>query len=127
RGAREGILVKDAAALEQLEKVTILLVDKTGTLTEGRPRFSHVLPAGGESPDTLLQLAASLEQSSEHPLASAVVKAAEEKGLVLLKVVDFVSSTGDGVSGRIDGRLVLIGQSDYLRGEGVNGPESHEV
>jgi P-type Cu+ transporter len=126
RGAREGILVKDAAALERLEKVTTLLVDKTGTLTEGRPRFSMVLPTGGITEKTFLQLAASLEQSSEHPLAAAVVRAAEEKGLELLTVEDFASSTGDGISGRVAGRRVLIGKSGYLREEGVTGLESQE-
>ncbi|NLT69814.1 MAG: copper-translocating P-type ATPase [Verrucomicrobiaceae bacterium] len=127
RGARAGILVKDAAALERLEKVTTLLVDKTGTLTEGSPHFSLVLPGGEESPETLLQLAASLEQSSEHPLASAVVKAGAEQGLALLPVEDFASTTGGGVSGRIEGRLVLIGKSDYLREEGVSGLEPLEA
>lgn len=127
RGARAGILVKDAAALERLEKVTTLLVDKTGTLTEGSPRFSRVLPVGDDSPDFLLQLAASLEQSSEHPLASAVVRAGLEKGLPLLPVENFASHTGDGVSGRIEGRLVLIGKSDYLRREGVSGLEPLET
>lgn len=126
RGAREGILVKDAAALERLEKVTTLLVDKTGTLTEGRPRFSLVLPVGETTPDKLLQLAASLEQSSEHPLAAAVVRGAEEKDLVLLPVAEFVSSTGGGVSGRIDGHLVVIGKSDFLREQGVTGIDALE-
>jgi Cu+-exporting ATPase len=126
RGAREGILVKDAAALERLEKVTTLLVDKTGTLTEGRPRFSLVLPVGETTPDKLLQLAASLEQSSEHPLAAAVVRGAEEKGLTLLPVAEFASSTGGGVSGRVDGRLVVIGKSDFLREEGVSGIDALE-
>jgi Cu+-exporting ATPase len=126
RGAREGILVKDAAALERLEKVTTLLVDKTGTLTEGRPRFSLVLPVGETTPDKLLELAASLEQSSEHPLAAAVVRGAEEKGLTLLPVAEFASSTGGGVSGRVDGRLVVIGKSDFLREEGVSGIDALE-
>jgi len=126
RGARDGILVKDAAALERLEKVTTLLVDKTGTLTEGRPRFSLILTAGEVEPDKLLQLAASLEQSSEHPLAAAVVRGAEEKGLALLPVVEFVSSTGGGVSGRVDGHLVVIGKSDFLREQGVSGIDALE-
>ncbi len=119
RGAREGVLVKDAAALERLEKVTTLLVDKTGTLTEGRPHFSLAIPAGDESPERLLHLAASLEQSSEHPLASAVVNAANEANLSLLPVEDFASTTGGGVAGRIDGHQVLIGKADFLREKGV--------
>ena len=107
------LLVKDAAAVERLEKVTTLLVDKTGTLTEGRPHFSQAIPAGDESANTLLQLAASLEQSSEHPLASAVVKAAKDASLPLLPVEAFESTTGGGVSGRINGRLrgVRIGRA----------------
>ncbi len=119
RGAREGVLVKDAAALERLEKVTTLLVDKTGTLTEGRPHFSQAIPAGDEAPGTLLQIAASLEQSSEHPLASAVVKAAKDASLTLLPVEDFTSHTGGGVAGRISGRTVLIGKAAFLREQGV--------
>jgi Cu+-exporting ATPase len=119
RGAREGVLVKDAAALERLEKVTTLLVDKTGTLTEGRPHFSQAIPASDEAPDTMIQLAASLEQSSEHPLASAVVKAAKDASLPLLPVEDFTSHTGGGVAGRISGRTVLIGKAAFLREKGV--------
>ena len=127
RGAREGVLVKDAAALERLEKVTTLLVDKTGTLTEGRPHFSQAIPAGDEAPDTLLQFAASLEQSSEHPLASAVVKAAKDASLPLLPVEDFASHTGGGVAGRISGRVVLIGKAAFLREQGVNDLEALEA
>jgi len=119
RGAREGVLVKDAAALEQLEKVTTLLVDKTGTLTEGRPHFSLALSVGEVSSQRLLQLAASLEQASEHPLASAVVKGAREADLPLLPVAEFASSTGGGVSGRVDGRAVMIGKADFLREQGI--------
>lgn len=119
RGAREGVLVKDAAALERLEKVTTLLVDKTGTLTEGRPHFSQAIPASDEAPATMIQLAASLEQSSEHPLASAVVKAAKNASLPLLPVEDFTSHTGGGVAGRISGRTVLIGKAAFLREQGV--------
>ena len=127
RGAREGVLVKDAAALERLEKVTTLLVDKTGTLTEGRPHFSQAIPAGSEDSGVLLQLAASLEQSSEHPLASAVVNAAKDAGLPLLLVDGFESSTGGGVSGRVSGRAVLIGKAAFLREKGVPGLESLEA
>lgn len=127
RGAGEGILVKDAAALERLEKVTTLLVDKTGTLTEGRPNFSLAIPSGDESPEQLLQLAASLEQSSEHPLAAAVVKAAKDAGLSLIAVQDFASSTGGGVTGRVGDRVVLIGKADFLREKGVTGLEAMEA
>lgn len=121
RGAREGVLVKDAAALERMEKVTTLVVDKTGTLTEGRPRFSQMVPVGTHSTDTLLQLAASLEQSSEHPLAAAVVEAAKAAGLALLPVGEFKSATGGGVSGNIGGRRVLLGKAAFLREHGVSG------
>ncbi len=127
RGAREGILLKDAAALERLERVTTLLVDKTGTLTEGQPHFSLAIPVADESPERLLLLAASLEQSSEHPLASAVVKAATAANLSLLPVEDFASSTGGGVSGRVDGRELLIGKADFLREKGVSGTEALEL
>jgi Cu+-exporting ATPase len=127
RGAREGVLVKDAAALERLEKVTTLLVDKTGTLTEGRPHFGQAIPAGEEAPNTLLQLAASLEQSSEHPLASAVVKAAKDADLPLLPVEGFESSAGGGVTGRINGRAVLIGKAAFLRENGVTNLEAMEA
>lgn len=119
RGAREGILLKDAAALERLEKVTTLLVDKTGTLTEGRPQFSKILAFNGDSPETLLQLAASLEQSSEHPLASAIVRASKEAQLPLLAVEGFTSTTGGGVSGIISDRRVLIGKAAYLQENGI--------
>ncbi|MBP6782475.1 MAG: copper-translocating P-type ATPase [Verrucomicrobiales bacterium] len=127
RGAREGILVKDAAALERLEKVTTLLVDKTGTLTEGRPHFSLAITAGEERPDELLQIGASLEQSSEHPLAAAVVKAANDKNLPLLPVELFESITGGGVAGIVAGKKVLIGKADLLREKAVTGLEVLEV
>jgi len=127
RGAQEGILVKDAAALEQLGKVTTLLIDKTGTLTEGKPRFSLAISIGEESPERLLHLAASLEQSSEHPLASAVVEAARAANLSLLPVEDFASFTGGGVSGRVDGGGLLIGTVGFLREKGVSGTEALEL
>ncbi len=127
RGAREGILVKDAASLQALEKVTTLLVDKTGTLTEGRPQFLKAIQAGQYTPEAMLQIAASLEQSSEHPLASAVVRAAENTGMVLLPVEGFQSSTGGGVGGIVGGKSVLIGKAAFLIGKGVRSVEKLEA
>jgi Cu+-exporting ATPase len=133
RGAREGILVKDAAALQKLEKVTTLLVDKTGTLTEGKPQFVRAVSFGPATPEVMLQLAASLEQSSEHPLASAVVRAAREKGLELQPVTGFESTTGGGVSGMVTGpgnqgeSVVHVGKADFLRAQGIPGLEPLET
>ncbi len=126
RGAQTGVLVKNAEALERLEKVNTLVVDKTGTLTEGRPRVvdSHML--AGFDPAGLLRLAASLEQSSEHPLAAAVVASAKEKGLALENVRDFRSVTAAGVAGTVAGRTVLVGKPGFLRGEGIAGLEELE-
>jgi Cu+-exporting ATPase len=110
RGASAGVLIKNAEALETMEKITTLVVDKTGTLTEGKPRVVSIVPAPGTDESELLLLAASLEQLSEHPIASAVVKAAAERGLQLLPVTDFRSVTGQGVTGKIKGREVTIGR-----------------
>jgi heavy metal translocating P-type ATPase len=119
RGALEGVLIKDAEALELMEKVTTLVVDKTGTLTEGKPAVQTVEPAGGFSADELLRLAASLERASEHPLAAAIVGAAEARGLALAAVTDFGSVTGKGVRGTVDGRRVAIGNTPLLADDGV--------
>ncbi len=119
RGAQEGVLVREAAALENAEKITHLITDKTGTLTEGRPVVSEVMAvaAGGE-PD-LLRRAAALERLSEHPLARAVVRRAEDDALALPEVHDFSSITGAGVEGVIDGRRVRVGQRTWLESLGV--------
>jgi Cu+-exporting ATPase len=127
RGAQEGVLVKNAEALERLEKIDTLVVDKTGTLTEGKPKLREVLPAGGWEATELLRLAASLEQASEHPLAAAIVRGAKEKGLVLAAVNDFRSVTAGGVLGTVAGRTVMIGKPDFLRNEKVAGLESLEA
>ena len=103
RGAQEGVLVKNAEALERLEKVTTLVVDKTGTLTDGKPKLVDVLPTGGFDAKEFLSLAGSLEQNSEHPLAAAIVQGAKEQGLVLAAVTDFRSVTAGGVAGTISG------------------------
>lgn len=108
RGAQAGVLIKNAESLERMEKVDTLVVDKTGTLTEGKPRVTKIV-AEGLSEDDLLSFAASLEQSSEHPLAHAVVVAAKEKGLTIAKVENFDSPTGKGVVGTVNGRAVSLG------------------
>ncbi len=126
RGAQEGILVKNAEALERLEKVTTLVVDKTGTLTEGRPKLTDRLPVDGMEADDLLRLAAALEQGSEHPLAAAIVGAAKERSLSLEVVKDFRSVTGGGVIGSAAGRLVMVGKPAFLREQGVTGIEPLE-
>lgn len=119
RGAQEGVLVKDAEALEHLETVNWLVIDKTGTLTEGRPELIDVIPLNGSDGGALLRLAASVERSSEHPLAAAVVRGAEKRQLALQSAGQFRSVTGGGVAGDVDGHHVLIGQTKFLANEGV--------
>ena len=119
RGAQEGVLVKSAEALERLEKITTLVVDKTGTLTEGKPRFMDAVTVEGFDQNEVLRLAASLEQSSEHPLAAAIVAGAKAKSLNIEAVADFRSVTGGGVAGRVANKAVLVGKPDFLRAEGV--------
>jgi Cu+-exporting ATPase len=127
RGAQEGVLVKNAEALEQLEKVDTLVVDKTGTLTEGKPKLVDVLPFGGFDAKELLRLAASLEQSSEHPLAAAIVRGAKEQSLNIENVTDFRSVTAGGVVGDVAGRIVMVGKPDFLRNEKITGLEPLET
>jgi Cu+-exporting ATPase len=127
RGAQEGVLVKNAEALERLEKVTTLIVDKTGTLTEGKPKLMDVLPSGGFDGKELLRLAASLEQNSEHPLAAAIVHGAKEQGIAFEAVKDFRSVTAGGVIGTIANRAVMIGKPDFLRTEKVSALEPLEA
>jgi len=118
-GAKEGILIRSAEALETLEKADTIIVDKTGTLTEGRPRLTQIVAVNASSENPLLSIAAAVEQPSEHPLAHAVIEAARERGLEIRAVDDFLSITGGGVSGRVDGRAVLIGKIDLLRERGI--------
>ncbi|WP_298742841.1 heavy metal translocating P-type ATPase [uncultured Brevundimonas sp.] len=120
RGAQAGVLIRDAEALERFGEVDTLVVDKTGTLTEGRPALTAVHAAQGFRDDDLLRLAAGLERSSEHPLARALVRAAEARGLVLSTAGDFDSPVGRGVVGTIEGRRVRIGSPAYLRDNGVD-------
>jgi Cu+-exporting ATPase len=127
RGAQEGVLVKNAEALERLEKVTTLVVDKTGTLTEGKPKLMDVLPSGGFDAKEFLRLSASLEQNSEHPLAAAIVRGAKEQGIVFEEVKEFRSVTAGGVVGNISGRAVMIGKPDFLRNEKITGLEPIEA
>jgi len=116
RGATAGVLIKNAEALEILEKVNTLVIDKTGTLTEGKPRLVSVTALAGFNKDEVLRLAASLERGSEHPLAAAIVGGAQEKGLALQAAEDFKSITGQGVTGRIEGRMVALG-NQHMMGE----------
>ncbi len=114
RGAREGVLIKDAATLERLEKVDTVVVDKTGTLTEGKPRLTEIVPVGQIPESELLGLAASVEQNSEHPLAHAIVQGARDRNIDLLPVEGFDSVTGGGVHGQVNGRTVLVGKRTFL-------------
>jgi P-type Cu+ transporter len=119
RGAESGVLIKNAEALEILEKADTLVVDKTGTLTEGKPRLATLEPAGDVAADELLRLAASLERGSEHPLAAAIVKEAEARGLRLSEARDFRSVTGKGVTGTVEGRTVVLGNAALLGEHGI--------
>jgi Cu+-exporting ATPase len=120
RGAEHGILIKNAEALEVLEKADTLVVDKTGTLTEGKPRLVAVEPAAGFPEEELLRLSASLERGSEHPLAAAIVKGAEGRGLRLAEARDFQSATGKGVMGSVDGRKVVLGNAALMADQHVS-------
>jgi Cu+-exporting ATPase len=127
RGAHAGVLIKNAEALEILEKVDTLVIDKTGTLTEGKPRVVGVFAEKGTEQSELLRLAASLEQSSEHPLAAAVVTAARERGVDLSPAQDFESLTGKGIVGKVDGHAVVVGNEGLLRERGIRVEKSPEA
>jgi len=120
RGARAGVLVKNAEALERLERVDTLVIDKTGTLTEGRPKVVAIVPAAGFSEAEVLRLAAAVERDSEHPLAAAVVRAAAERNIAPADVRDFIAPTGKGVIGTVEGRTLALGNSNFLAELGVN-------
>jgi Cu+-exporting ATPase len=120
RGAHAGVLIKNAEALERMEKVDTLVIDKTGTLTHGKPRVSSVVTAAGEDENELLRLVASLEQGSEHPLGAAVVEAANARGLNLRTASEFQSHTGRGVSGLVDAKKVLIGNETLFEESGIS-------
>ncbi len=119
RGAQAGVLIKNAEALERFEKIDTLVVDKTGTLTEGKPKVVTIETTGPASSDDVLRVAASLERSSEHPLAAAVVNAAGERRLTIAKVEDFAAVSGKGVTGTVDGRKVAIGNAKLLADLGI--------
>ena len=120
RGARLGVLIKNAEALELMEKVDTLVVDKTGTLTEGKPSVIHITPATGLEADELLRIAAGVERASEHPLALAIVTKAEQSGLPIPDVTDFDSPVGKGALGTVEGRHVVLGSSSFMTTQGVD-------
>jgi P-type Cu+ transporter len=119
KGATAGVLIRNAEALERFEKIDTLVVDKTGTLTEGKPRVVAVAPAEGFDEATVLSLGASLERSSEHPLAAAIVASAKQRGIDIKDVTDFSSVTGKGLTGAIDGQKVAVGNAKLLHDLGV--------
>jgi Cu+-exporting ATPase len=127
RGAHAGVLVKNAGALELMEKVTTLVIDKTGTLTEGKPRVTRIVVAGVLTENDLLATAASAEQQSEHPLASAIVAAARERKVSLEKVEEFSSTTGGGVIAKKGGVQITVGQPGFLRANDISGLEDLEA
>jgi Cu+-exporting ATPase len=120
RGARAGVLIKNAESLERLERIDTLVIDKTGTLTEGRPSVTAIRPAAGFEEADVLRLAASLERASEHPLADAVVRAAADRGLALSQPGEFDSPVGKGVVGVVDGRRLALGSGKFLKELGVD-------
>ncbi|MDZ4735103.1 MAG: heavy metal translocating P-type ATPase [Rhodospirillaceae bacterium] len=120
RGAQAGVLIRDAEALERLEKADTLLVDKTGTLTEGRPSVTAAIPAAGVAEDELLRVAAALEASSEHPLASAILAAADARGIGAPELSDFAAVIGRGVTGRLDGVPVALGNAALMQDQGID-------
>lgn len=129
RGAQMGVLIRDAAAIEKLAALDILAVDKTGTLTLGRPELVELLPAPGSTfaENDLLRLAAALERQSEHPLAHGILRAAEQRGLLLPEVAGFESTPAGGISGSVEGRLWSVGKAAHLRAQGVTGLDELEA
>ncbi|MEO8811708.1 MAG: heavy metal translocating P-type ATPase, partial [Caulobacteraceae bacterium] len=120
KGAGAGVLIKSAEALERMEKVDTLVIDKTGTLTEGRPKVTAVVAARGYTEEEVVGLAAALERSSEHPLAAAVLAAASERKLTTSEVTEFTSVTGQGVTGKVNGRAVSLGNGKLMEGGKVD-------
>jgi Cu+-exporting ATPase len=120
RGAREGVLIKNAEALERFEKIDTLVIDKTGTLTEGRPSVTAIRIVAGIDEAEFLRLAASLERGSEHPLADAILRAAKDRGLQLSEAADFDSPAGRGVTGVVDGKKILLGGAPLMAAHGVD-------
>ncbi len=120
RGAQAGVLIKNAEALERMEKIDTLVVDKTGTLTEGKPSVTAIVAAAGFQENDVLRLAASVERASEHPLADAIVRAAKQRGLELDAVEGFDSPTGKGAAGKVDGKSIVLGNANYLASIGID-------
>jgi Cu+-exporting ATPase len=120
RGAEAGVLIKNAEALERMERIDTVVVDKTGTLTEGKPKLVAIKTAAGTTDDEALRLAASLEKASEHPLARAVVAAAADRNLALADVIDFDSPTGKGVLGKVDSHALVLGNARFLGEQGID-------
>jgi P-type Cu+ transporter len=118
-GAQAGVLIKNAEALERMEKIDTLVVDKTGTLTEGKPEVIAIVPAAGFDESEILRLAASVERASEHPLADAIVRAAKQRNLDLSTVQEFDSPTGKGATGKVDGKTIVLGNSNFLTSVGI--------
>src|SRR5262249_39496074 len=126
-----GVLIKNAEALERMEKVDMLVVDKTGTLTEGRPAVTKIVAAPGSTEAEVLRFAASVEQASEHPLGAAIMRAAEQRGIKPAPVSDFDSPTGKGVSGTAEGKRIALGNAKFLSESGVEvaplAPQAEEL
>jgi len=120
QGAQSGVLVRNAASLEQFAHADVLIVDKTGTITEGKPKLSAVRAVSGANEDDVLTVAAALESKSAHPLAHAIVEGAKAKSLTLPEVTDFASITGQGLRGLIAGAPVLIGNPEFMQGQGID-------
>ena len=127
KGAENGILIRDGAALEDAQRVTAVVLDKTGTITVGRPAVTVLRPAAGVSEDELLRLAASAERGSEHPLAEAIVRHAAERGVATVDSGDFEATAGRGVRASVDGATILVGTPAYLAGHGVDTDDAHDL
>jgi Cu+-exporting ATPase len=125
-GAQAGVLIKQAEAMECLEKIDTLVVDKTGTLTEGKPRLTSIVASNSLDENQLLAAAAAVEQESEHPLASAIVRGAQDRHVMPPKITHFQSSTGGGVSAQIDGKTVLVGKPQFLKAQKISNVEKLE-
>jgi Cu+-exporting ATPase len=120
RGAQAGVLIRNAEALERMEKIDTLLLDKTGTLTEGKPAVTAIVPVAGFAETDLLRLAASVERASEHPLAHAIVRAADARGIATAAVTAFDSPSGKGAAGAVEGRQVALGNANFFAGLGID-------
>src|SRR5207237_8552840 len=123
---KAGVLIKNAQSLEGMEKVDTLVVDKSGTLTEGKPKVVAIVPATGFNETDILRLAATVERASEHPLADAIVRAAKERNLDLGEVDEFDSPTGKGATGKVDGKAIVLGNANFLQSLGIDAQSLNE-